>query len=323
MPYSQNVVRRARQRLENLKSEKQSLYRARLFEVYERLPQVRTIDMQLRASMTQAAQAAFTKGEDGAAAIEKVKQENLALQSQRKALIDANFPEGFLDEAPFCPHCGGVGYLGSTMCQCLKQLCALEQRNEIAMLTTGAENFQALRLDVYPDTVDARFGVSPRTVMERNFRIAKRFADTFGQGGHLLFVGGTGLGKTFLSACIANEVADQGFSVCYESAPALFAKLEKNRFDPDDDSRADARAMEVCDLLIIDDLGTELAGNFVTAALYALVNDRLLNNKSMVISTNLTIEEIARRYSPQIASRMQGSFRMLPFAGEDIRVMKL
>ena len=323
MPYSQNVVRRARQRLENLKSEKQSQYRARLFEVYEKIPQVRTIDMQLRASMTQAAQAAFTKGEDGTAAIEKVRQENLALQSQRKALIDANFPEGFLDETPFCAHCGGVGYLGSTMCDCLRRLCAQEQRNEIATLTTGVENFQALRLDVYPDTVDARFGVSPRTVMERNFRIAKRFADTFGQGGHLLFVGGTGLGKTFLSACIANEVADQGFSVCYESAPALFAKLEKNRFDPDEDSRADTRAMEVCDLLIIDDLGTELAGNFVTAALYALVNDRLLNNKSMVISTNLTIEEISRRYSPQIASRMQGSFRMLPFAGEDIRVMKL
>lgn len=323
MPYSHNVVRRAQQRLQSMKSEKQSLYQARLLEVYARVPQIRSIDMQLRASMTQAAQAAFAKGEDAAAALARVKDENLALQKQRQQLLNEHFPEGFLDETPVCPDCGGVGYMGSTMCRCLKQLCALEQRNELSMLTTGNENFESLRLDVYPDTVDSRFGASPRAIMERNFRIARRFAETFGQGGHLLFVGATGLGKTFLSACIANAVADNGFSVAYESAPSLFAKLEKNRFDPDDEGRAAAQAFVGCDLLIIDDLGTELAGNFVTSALYALVNDRLLKNKSMVISTNLTIEEISRRYSPQIASRMQGSFRLLPFAGEDIRVMKL
>ena len=135
-------------------------------------------------------------------------------------------------------------------------------------------------------------------------------------------MGGTGLGKTFLSASIARMVADRGYSVAYESAHHLFSKLEKNRFNPDEESREQVAKLTECDLLIIDDLGTELPGNFVTAALYNLVNDRLLAGRAMIISTNLNIEESARRYSPQIASRLQGSFKRLTFVGEDIRVMK-
>jgi len=135
-------------------------------------------------------------------------------------------------------------------------------------------------------------------------------------------VGGTGLGKTFLSACIARTAADKGFSVAYESAPHLFTKLEKDRFSPNEQTHAEVMKLFACDLLILDDLGTELPGNFVTAALYNLVNDRLLSGKAMVISTNLNVEEINRRYSPQIASRLQGSFQRLTFVGEDIRVLK-
>ena len=135
-------------------------------------------------------------------------------------------------------------------------------------------------------------------------------------------MGNTGLGKTFLSACIANVVAEQGFSVVYESAPQLIAKLEKARFNPQEDSQAQVQKYNECDLLIMDDLGTEMPGNFVTAALYSLLNDRLLNDKSTIISTNLNIEEIAQRYSPQIASRLQGGYKGLTFVGEDIRVLK-
>ena len=124
------------------------------------------------------------------------------------------------------------------------------------------------------------------------------------------------------TACIANAVIDKGVSIVYESAPQLFAKLEKNRFSPDDESREAVAEMENCQLLILDDLGTEMPGNFVTAALYSLLNDRLLDNKAMIISTNLNIDEIARRYSPQIASRLQGNFRQMPFVGQDIRVLK-
>ena len=159
--------------------------------------------------------------------------------------------------------------------------------------------------------------------MQKTYEACRRYAFGFGpDSGNLLFIGGTGLGKTFLSACIARTVADRGFSVAYETAAHLFTKLEKNRFSPDEESREAANKLTDCDLLIIDDLGTELPGNFVTAALYTLVNDRLLAGKPMVISTNLNVDEIARRYSPQIASRLQGSFLRLTFVGEDIRVLK-
>lgn len=322
MAYSAQVLRRARQRLESRKADRESEYRQHLLEAYSRVPRLREIDNLLRRSMASAAQAVFAAGGDAAKAMEQVKQANLALQAERQALIDENFAPGFLDESPICPHCGGAGYVGTAMCRCLEALCRQEQKQEIAMLTSGGERFESFRLDYYPDRVDSRYGASPRAIMEHNLRFAQGYARDFTGGSNLLLTGGTGLGKTFLSACIANALADKGVDIAYESAPRLFSKLEKNRFDPDEGSRAEAARLESCQLLIIDDLGTEMPGTFVTAALYSLVNDRLLAGRSMIISTNLNIDEIARRYSPQIASRLQGSFKMLPFVGDDIRVLK-
>ena len=322
MPYSAETVRRARRTLESRKAEKESIYQEHLYSAYEKLPRLRQIDKELKSSMALAAQAVFAGGGDAAAVMEQVKQANLALQQERKALVDANFAPGYLDDSPICPYCGGSGYVGATMCRCLERLCRETQKKEIAMLTTGAERFDTFRLDYYPDRVDSRLGVSPRALMERNLKYCRQYAAAFPDGGNLLFVGGTGLGKTFLSACIANAVTDRGVSVAYESAPHLFRKLENDRFRPDEESHANAERFADCDLLILDDLGTELPGNFVTAALYNLVNDRLMAEKCTIISTNLNIDEIARRYSPQIASRIQGCFKQLPFAGEDIRVLK-
>ena len=171
--------------------------------------------------------------------------------------------------------------------------------------------------------MDPKLGVSPRAIMERNLRTCRTYTATFSQNsGNLLFNGGTGLGKTFLSACIARGVADKGFSVIYETATHLFNKLEQAKFNPTEETRQEAAKFTACDLLIVDDLGTEMPGQFVTAALYSLLNDRLLAGKPMIISTNLNVDEIHRRYSPQIASRLQGSFHQLIFLGEDIRILK-
>ena len=321
--YRGEIVLRAKQRLAQQKGDKESLYRQHLQEAYAKLPRLREIDMLLRQTMTLAAQTVFTQGGDPVAAMEQVKEQNLALQQERKALVEKNFAPGFLDETPICPHCGGNGYVGSTMCRCLKELCRQEQKAALRQLTTGQEQFDKFRLDYYPERFSREYGASPREIMTKTLRGCRQYADVFQPGiGNLLFVGGTGLGKTFLSACIADAVTDCGYSVVYESAPQLFAKLEKNRFSPDEKSRADAELFETCDLLIIDDLGTEMPGNFTTAALYALLNQRLLEDKSMIISTNLNAEEIAKRYSPQIASRIQGSFKGMTFVGEDIRVLK-
>ena len=322
MPYSKKIVSRARQILESRKADRESEYRDHLHNAYQQVPRLRQIDMLLRSSMALAAQTVFSQGTDAAQAMEQVKKENLALQQERQTLIREHFSPEYLDESPLCSHCGGTGYVGATMCRCLEQLCRQEQRKELDRLTDGYDRFENFRLDYYSDRTDSKLGVSPRAIMERNLKYCKQYAEAFPEAGNLLFVGNTGLGKTFLSACIANAVVDKGVSIVYESAPHLFAKLEKNRFNPDEESQEAVAEMENCQLLILDDLGTEMPGNFVTAALYSLLNDRLLANKAMIISTNLNIDEIARRYSPQIASRLQGSFRQMPFVGQDIRVLK-
>lgn len=323
MAYSSDVVRRARNRLDGMKADRESLQESRLQEIYEKLPRVREIDKQLSGSMVLAVRAAFEKGEDGAEALAQVRQTNLALQAERKDLIAESFPLAYLDDSPICPLCGGTGYIGSTMCRCLADLCRQEQKKEIALLSCGAHRFTDFCLEYYSSEKDPAYGASPRAIMTHTLDVCKKYAENFSKdSGNLLFNGGTGLGKTLLSACIACEVAEKGYSVSYESASRLFAKLEKNRFHPDEESAAAVAKLENCDLLIIDDLGTELPGQFVVASLYSLVNDRLLAGKATVISTNLNISEIRERYSPQIASRLQGQFQLLPFVGQDIRILK-
>lgn len=316
MPYSSEVIGRARQRLENEKTEKRSRYYANLEQAYREVPELRQIDMLMKRNVAQAVQGAFTEGPK---AMEQAQKENEALQARWDALVSQHFPKGFLEDTA-CPHCGGLGYVGKEMCVCLAELCRQEQLEEVKKLSCGQAEFSDFRLDYYSDRVDPKIGVSPRMLMENNLRLAKRFAGDF--IGNLLFVGGTGLGKTFLSSCVATAAAQRGYSVTYETASHLFSNMEKHRFNPDEATQETVRRYETCDLLIIDDLGTELPGNFVTAALYNLVNDRLLAGKPMVISTNLTIDEIRARYSPQIASRLQGDFQGLIFYGEDIRVLK-
>lgn len=323
MAYSSEVVRRARNRLAQAKEDRESENRQHLAEAYAKVPRIREIDMLLRRTMAQAAQAAFLEGCDGREQLEQARQQNLELQQERALLLFENFEDGFLDETPICEICGGSGYIGASMCECLTELCRQEQKKEVAILAGGKESFSQFRLDYYSDYTDSKYGASPRTIMERNFQNCRRYASGFTtNSGNLLFVGGTGLGKTFLSACIARAVADRGYSVVYETAGHLFSNLEQAKFGGGEEARKEVQKYNACDLLILDDLGTEMPGQFVTAALYGLLNDRILYNKPMVISTNLNVDEISRRYSPQIASRLHGSFSRLTFVGEDIRVMK-
>lgn len=323
MAYGNDVVRRARERLAQAKADRESENQEHLQRAYAQMPRLREIDRQLRQTMVLAVQAVFSQGGDVQSAMDEVRQANLALQRERERLVKLHFEEGYLDDSPICDRCGGTGYIGSTMCECLTELCRQEQKKELSLLSGGRESFSQFRLDYYPDRYDAKYGASPRIIMERNLQNCRRYASTFCENaGNLLFVGNTGLGKTFLSACIARVVADRGYSVAYESAPHLFSKLEQAKFNNDEDARREAAKYTACDLLIIDDLGTEMPGQFVTAALYSLVNDRLLSGKPMVISTNLNVDEISRRYSPQIASRLHGSFQRLTFVGDDIRVIK-
>ncbi len=323
MAYSAEVMARARAKLAQAKEDRASENRQHLAQAYAAVPRIREIDIQLRATMALAAQAAFSQGENPQQRLQEAQKKNLLLQQERAELALQHFPQGYLDETPICVHCGGNGYVGSTMCTCLQELCRQEQQKELVLLSGNGGSFAQFELSYYPETVDSRYGISPRSLMEKNLRTCKKYASNFTKdSGNLLFVGGTGLGKTFLSACIAGVVAEKGYSVVYETAANLFSKLEQARFNATEENRQEVARLAACDLLIVDDLGTELPGQFVTAALYSLMNDRILSGKPMLISTNLNVDEAAKRYSPQIASRLQGNFVLLPFMGEDIRVLK-
>ena len=323
MAYSAEIVKRARARLAQAKEDRESENRQHLALAYARVPRIREIDMELRRTMAQAAQAAFLQGSDGREQLEKARIANLELQQERAILARENFEEGFLDDSPICENCGGSGYVGTSMCECLLELCRQEQKKEITILSGGKESFAQFKLDYYSDRIDPKYGASPRTIMDRNFQYVRRYALTFSPASdNLLFVGGTGLGKTFLAACVARAVADRGYSVVYETSSHLFSKLEQAKFSPNEENRREAEKMTACDLLIIDDLGTEMPGQFTTAALYSLLNDRLISGKPMLITTNLNKDEMTRRYSPQIASRIYGGFVGKSFVGEDIRILK-
>ena len=259
MAYSKEVVIRARERLASMKADKESLAQQRLAEAYQQIPRLREIDKLLRQTMAATIQAAFAKGEDVHTAMEQVKQENLRLQQERKDLIEANFRLGWLDESPVCVHCGGSGYIGSTMCRCLAELCLKEQKKELTLLAGSDASFDQFRLEYYEDKVDPNLGVNIRTIMAKTFDICFQYARNFGtESDNLLLSGNTGLGKTFLSACIAREVATKGFSVAYESAVHLFSNMERAKFENDAQAREKVQRYTDCDLLIIDDLGTEI-----------------------------------------------------------------
>ena len=324
MAYSAEVIHRARERLAQAKADRESENLRHLTEAYRQVPRLKEIDLQLRRTMAKAAQAVCAQGGDVAKAMEQAKNEYVALQAERRELVSANFEPGYLDDAPVCSHCGGSGYVGSNMCECLTELCRQEQKRELTFLNVGNERFEQFRLEYYPDRIDPRQGVNIRTVMEKTFQICLRYAMEFTERSeNLLFSGRTGLGKTFLSACIARTVADRGYSVCYETSSHLFAKLERAKFSGDEEARKDADKYTACDLLIVDDLGTEMGGQFTTSALYTLINDRILNGQATIISTNLNSEDLEKRYSAAIASRLRGNFRRIAFMGEDIRLKKM
>lgn len=320
MAYNAQVLRRARARLEQAKLERERENEAHRAAAYERYPRLREIDRELQQSMAELAIAFLKK--DSEEALGAIRTRNQTLQAERNWILEAGeFEDGYLDDTPVCTRCGGTGYDGSQMCSCLRELCRQEQKKELtSLLGSGRESFDTFRLDVYSDAYDPKLGTSPRELMRSNLNICKKYAAGFSAAsGSLLFSGATGLGKTFLSACIARQIADRGFSVMYETAIRLFGDFETEKFGAQGGDGSLTRKYFDCDLLIIDDLGTEMTTQFTVSALYSVLNTRMMEGKPILISTNLLPEALETRYSPQIASRIVGTFRLIKFAGDDLR----
>ena len=330
MAYDSNVLRRATQRLSEERRLREEMQDRRRAEIYQKLPQVAQIDQQLRRTIVDIIAASLRSGDDPAPAIGEVKRKNQALQERRtQLLLENGYPADALDARPACPTCGDTGWVGANMCSCLKKLCAQEQIRELSkLLDLGEQSFDTFRLDYYSQTPWPGRGTSPRSNMDLVYEVCLNYAQKFGRFAikNLFLTGAPGLGKTFLSACIARSVSEQGFSVVYDTAGNIFSQFETRKFHRDtqgvQEARDETRRYLTCDLLILDDLGSELTTQFVQSALYELLNTRLVGEKHTVISSNLTMEEAARRYSPQIASRLMGEYHVLHFFGDDIRLLK-
>ena len=325
MAYSEAVLQRAQARLAQARQQHDEETRSRIEAIYAQQPRLRQIDQALRQTAARIMAVSFRRGEDPAAAMTELKKENLALQQERDWLLESNdIDPDDLSAAPLCPRCGGTGYVGAVMCDCLRELCRQEQKKELSqLLGSGKESFEHFRLDLYPAEYDPKLGASPRKLMQYVYNNALHYARTFTlESGSILMIGATGLGKTFLSACIARTVADRGYSVLYSTAMQLFSDFETAKFARSTESADASRKYFTCDLLIIDDLGTEMTTQFTVSALYQIVNTRLLEGRPTIISTNLPAAELKQRYSPQIASRLLGVYECYSFAGDDIRMLK-
>ena len=186
-------------------------------------------------------------------------------------------------------------------------------------------DFSNFRLDYYSRShYDKKTGRSAREAMENTLEICRHFVDSFGTEFHNLFLyGDVGVGKTYLSTCIAKEIINREFSVIYFSAPQLFNTLAQNTFDKKDvDARNMSEYIFECDLLIIDDLGTEYTNSFIASQFFTCINERLLHRKSTIISTNLSLESLADLYTERSFSRITSSYSLLKIIGDDIRIKK-
>ena len=325
MAYDGSIMQRALARYDQDKQRRADELEQRRRMAFTRQPRLAEIERELRGTMGRIVTSALQKGTDPLPAIRVLRDENLELQRERAELLTAmGEPIDYLDDKPACPLCGDTGYRKGQVCDCLKKYYAREQLHELSrLLPLGEATFDSFRFDYYDDAVWPDYGTSPRANMERNFDVCRDYAQQFSKGsGNLLLSGGTGLGKTFLSACIARVVSENGFSVVYDTAASVFSRFEDAKFRRDDGGSEDADRCMKCDLLILDDLGTEMTTAFVQSALYQIVNGRLMEKRATIISTNLAPEEIGSRYGRSVLSRLEGDYEILPFFGEDIRRLK-
>ena len=329
MAYNSKVVKKVLTDMEN--KEKKAMLDAdkRKNALYEKLPELREIDTRLRGTYKEIIDSVINKVDDIAVTLDNIKVTNKNLQTQRKLLLAQNgYPEDYTEPVYSCKNCADTGYKADEMCTCLKRALAIESVNVSGFgEIIKSQNFKNFSLDYYKKDTSDDAECSPYEQMATGLEQCKSYAKKFGQSNfsvkHLIFIGGTGLGKTHMSSAIAGEIIKKGYDVYYNSAQNILSSFEKERFSYRNEFDTDIieRYMS-CDLLIIDDLGIEYTGSVYATSLYGLINARLAANKAMIITTNLGYEDMRRKYDERIVSRIGGEFVTIYFAGDDIRLQK-
>lgn len=288
-------------------------------QLHEKLPQVAEIDRALSTTGLRIMKEALNGKEGLEDRIAKLEQGNaMLLDARREILRAAGYPEDYSAVKYECDLCQDVGFLNGKMCKCMRRALTLAGYESSGVLKLIAkQNFETFKLDYY----DGAEKVNMSRILERT----KAYASSFDGNSmrNLLFIGTTGLGKTHLSSAIAKTVVEGGYDVVYESAQKIFLDFEAEKFGRVPQGEDRTGRYFTCDLLIMDDLGTEMPGALTVSCLYNLINTRLIAEKSMIISTNVQKEELLAKYTDRITSRLFGEFEICVFSGKDIRSQKL
>ncbi len=324
MGYSKDIYEKAMEQLQEQRRRETELAEERRRAFYALYPRAQEIEKELSSTAIQAAKAVL-HGKHVKDELSRLKEHNQALQAERRQLLEtAGLDENALLPQYACPLCQDEGFRDGKLCPCLKQRMCMEackRLNQISPLSLST--FDTFQLRYYSDQPGENESLSPREHMRGILEYCKQYAAHFSlQSPSLLFRGGTGLGKTHLSLAVAGVVLQKGYGVVYDSVHNILSSLEQEHFRRDAVSDDTTRTLLDCDLLILDDLGTEFLSPFLTSSIYNLINSRLMAQKPTIISTNLTLKELEKRYSERFVSRIIGNYTHFPFYGKDVRQQK-
>lgn len=297
----------------------------RIREVYQRIPTMEELEHAILSQSAAMARQRLLGGEDR---IPVMKEELADLREQKQILLRAyGFPDDYMEMQYRCPDCRDTGYHGDRKCHCFQQerIKLLYAQSNIREVLKR-ENFEAFSYDYFDHNkvlpeIQMTVADYMRLVAERCRRFAKEFPE---QGRNILFTGSTGVGKTFLTNCIARELIDRYCSVIYLSSNDLFEIFSKHKFRYDTEEELEELYQDIleCDMLIIDDLGTEVNNTFVSSQLFYCINERINRKNGTIISTNLSMDMLRDMYSDRITSRLMSDYLTIPLYGGDIRVKK-
>lgn len=321
MGYSREVFEEVQKKLYKMRNDAWEELARKKEVLYKRFPIAEEIEKKLASTAIESARAVLA-GNNSKMELVKLREKNKALREELKGILASiNLPEDYLEVNHNCKKCSDEGFIDGIMCECMKDMLKKESYNRLnSMSPLELSSFDNFSLDYYSDISQDANTQSPRRRMSLILDFCKKYAKDFNKHSPgLLLTGGTGLGKTHLSLSIAREVINSGFGVIYGSTQNIVSKMENEKFRNYQSGEESERHYIDCDLLIIDDLGTEYSTQFSSAAIYNIINSRIMMGKPTIISTNLSMKDMEKSYTYRMVSRVIGNNIRLEFLGSDIR----
>ena len=293
-------------------------------EIYRKFLRIQEIDDKINGTSVEITKTILKSSNDAQKLINELEQKVMDFKIEKGELLAShNYPTDYLTLRYKCKICHDTGFVKTQKCGCLKQKLINYYYNQSNLSSTlKDENFDTFNFKYYSDIINNEKGLSPKENMQSIYKTCLNFASHFNDTlENLLFTGSTGLGKTFLSSCIAKELLDKEKTVFYQTAFKVFNILEEYKFNKDKTTEAKNKVdlLFDVDFLIIDDLGTEFINSYTSSEFFNILNTRLLGKKKTLISTNLNMNELFNTYSARVTSRIWGQYKVLEFFGDDIR----